>query len=116
MVLTVLKRAKTPMPSHASFAVEPPTNAFATMHDLPLQATVQNGIVCLMIGVNRLQEAFNGPQVQRSCRVTNAEGFAQDVVKTIMRQEHDGTTAADEFLDNAMINTVAFGSAHMRMT
>jgi hypothetical protein len=82
------------------------------MKDQPLKFAIEDGRLIISIGVNTLAFADE----ERTCYlVTDADGFARDVLIELQNEKEDGSTAITDALDKAMTEAVESGSNHVKI-
>lgn len=87
-----------------------PTKKIQFPKDYPLRCEVVKKVLAITIGVDTL--AFADKE-RTGLEVTDAEGFARDVVRALERQAEDGATMLTDLLDEAMEAAENDGSVHV---
>lgn len=88
----------------------------------PLSVAVKDGKLTVSIGINRLASAFQQSDYARpydevlgnwaaKFGIIDAELFASDVARELVREEEDGTTPVHLLLDKVCAEAVEQGSA-----
>lgn len=80
------------------------------MKKTPLTCEIARGELIIRIGVETLAFAVNNGVAIAGCKVTDAAGFAQDVLAELQSEQEDGTTTVHLLLDAAAARAVDFGS------
>jgi hypothetical protein len=89
--------------------------------DSPLKAEVIDGRIVISIGVetlkychNRLEEGFEPRKGYGSgFLITDATGFARDIVSRLKKEREDGSTILTDLLDKATEEAAEDGSQHV---
>jgi hypothetical protein len=81
------------------------------------EAHIDDGVIVIRVPVSVLPDALRwDPRVDHSgVTVTDADGFARDVVREMNREEEDGSTAVHLLFDRAMAEAIEQGSAHVEV-
>lgn len=80
--------------------------------DQPLQVEVKEGILSISIGIETFKYCVNNYHDYDTFNfdITDADGFAKEVVRELEREQEDGTTPVHILLDKAANDAVDNGS------
>ena len=80
--------------------------------DTPLFAKIEDGQLVIRIGVKRLAECSTGDELGalHGRKITDAEGFCEDVIREMMIEDEQGTNPLIQFLGEMEIAAFESGS------
>lgn len=81
----------------------------------PLSARIENGQLVISVGVKTLAfAASNSPeQYMAGWKITDADGFAKDVLADLLSESENGEHTISRMLDQACGNAADQGSQHL---
>lgn len=85
-----------------------------------LIAKVVKDVLVISVGVETLKFAIQESENDRafndddkSCKILNAKGFAEDFALACLREEEDGSTELSKFMDSIGNDVMEYGSEHI---